>query len=368
MLEESGVVEPAVNLLDPYPGQEENTELYRMASLGDRFIAFALDTIFLFGVFAILDAWAFMRWGLVEGLELKLTTASLLMAEFLNGVVLFIYLWLLEAGFGATLGKAIVGIRVVRTVEGNPLVAFAIRNLMRIVDGFGFYLLGAVVAGCSRFRRRLGDICARTVVVEEEFGYAVKILAVVLWAGVLAGAMWSVPRICARNPAKQVRYLDQVVVEVGRVVGRVVVWCVVVGRVVVDLVVVEVEDVLVLARGDRREGDLVGLTGNYIEVAFPGPEDLRRRVARVLVTDRIKPLQIEGRPTYRVGMPYHWGGVGIVTGDSANDLLPLVLDNNVHISEYKVATCDIRPGRRPRGPARLKLVEEYRQRAGVRVS
>src|SRR5205807_2216180 len=146
MLEESGVVEPAVNLLDPYPGQEENTELYRMASLGDRFIAFALDTIFLFGVFAILDAWA----------------------------------------------------------------------LMRIVDGFGFYLLGAVVAGCSRFRRRLGDICARTVVVEEEFGYAVKILAVVLWAGVLAGAMWSVPRICARNPAKQVRYLDQVVVEVGR--------------------------------------------------------------------------------------------------------------------------------------------------------
>ncbi|TML99783.1 MAG: formate dehydrogenase [Actinobacteria bacterium] len=90
--------------------------------------------------------------------------------------------------------------------------------------------------------------------------------------------------------------------------------------------------------------------------------------ARVLVTDRIKPLQIEGRPTYRVGMPYHWGGVGIVTGDSANDLLPLVLDNNVHISEYKVATCDIRPGRRPRGPARLKLVEEYRQRAGVRVS
>jgi formate dehydrogenase major subunit len=57
-----------------------------------------------------------------------------------------------------------------------------------------------------------------------------------------------------------------------------------------------------------------------------------------------------------------------VTGDSANDLLPLVLDNNVHISEYKVATCDIRPGRRPRGAARLKLVEDYRQRAGVRVS
>jgi len=90
--------------------------------------------------------------------------------------------------------------------------------------------------------------------------------------------------------------------------------------------------------------------------------------ARVMVTDRMKSLQVQGRTVHTVGTPYHWGGVGIVTGDSANDLLPLVLDNNVHISEYKVATCDIRPGRRPRGPARLKLVEEYRQRAGVRMS
>jgi formate dehydrogenase major subunit len=57
-----------------------------------------------------------------------------------------------------------------------------------------------------------------------------------------------------------------------------------------------------------------------------------------------------------------------VTGDSANDLLPLALDNNVHISEYKVATCDIRPGRRPRGKERLELVEAYRRRAGVKTS
>jgi formate dehydrogenase major subunit len=58
--------------------------------------------------------------------------------------------------------------------------------------------------------------------------------------------------------------------------------------------------------------------------------------------------------------------VGIVTGDSANDLLPIALDNNVHISEYKAATCDIQPGRRPRGRARLELVQAYRERAGVK--
>jgi formate dehydrogenase major subunit len=87
--------------------------------------------------------------------------------------------------------------------------------------------------------------------------------------------------------------------------------------------------------------------------------------ARVMVTGRIKPLTVQGRQMHLVGAPYHWGGVGIVTGDSANELLPVVLDNNVHISEYKVATCDIRPGRRPRGRARVQLVEDYRRRAGV---
>ncbi|HZC18277.1 MAG TPA: molybdopterin dinucleotide binding domain-containing protein, partial [Rubrobacteraceae bacterium] len=87
--------------------------------------------------------------------------------------------------------------------------------------------------------------------------------------------------------------------------------------------------------------------------------------ARVLVTDRLAPLKIQGRKIDQVGMPYHWGSKGIVTGDSANDLLGLALDPNVHIGEYKAATCDIRPGRRPRGKALLELVEEYRRRAGA---
>jgi formate dehydrogenase major subunit len=88
--------------------------------------------------------------------------------------------------------------------------------------------------------------------------------------------------------------------------------------------------------------------------------------ARVLVTDRIAPLKVADRTVHQVGLPYHWGRKGLVTGDSANDLVPLALDRNVHISEYKVATCDVRPGRRPRGPALRALVAEYRERAGVK--
>jgi formate dehydrogenase major subunit len=48
-----------------------------------------------------------------------------------------------------------------------------------------------------------------------------------------------------------------------------------------------------------------------------------------------------------------------------NDLFPLVLDPNVHIQEVKAATCDIRPGRRPRGKELLDFVDEYKSRAGV---
>jgi len=43
------------------------------------------------------------------------------------------------------------------------------------------------------------------------------------------------------------------------------------------------EDVLVLETRDRTTGSLVGLTGNYVEVVFPGPERLMRNLARVRV-------------------------------------------------------------------------------------
>jgi formate dehydrogenase major subunit len=86
--------------------------------------------------------------------------------------------------------------------------------------------------------------------------------------------------------------------------------------------------------------------------------------ARVLVTERIKPLRVDGRTLHQVGLPYHWGSRGLTTGDSANDLFPIVLDPNVHIQEVKAVACDIRPGRRPQGPELRKLVERYPHTTG----
>jgi formate dehydrogenase major subunit len=81
--------------------------------------------------------------------------------------------------------------------------------------------------------------------------------------------------------------------------------------------------------------------------------------ARVMVTERMKPLRVQGREVHQVGVPYHWGFKGLTTGDSGNDLFSIALDPNVHIQEVKAASCDIRAGRRPRGRKLRELVETY---------
>jgi formate dehydrogenase major subunit len=77
------------------------------------------------------------------------------------------------------------------------------------------------------------------------------------------------------------------------------------------------------------------------------------------------PLRVDGRTVHQIGVPYHYGPGGIARGDTPNDLFALALDPNSHIQESKVATCDIRAGRRPRGHALLDLVAAARRAAGA---
>jgi formate dehydrogenase major subunit len=67
--------------------------------------------------------------------------------------------------------------------------------------------------------------------------------------------------------------------------------------------------------------------------------------ARVLVTERLRPLRIKGRTIHQIGLPYHWGSKGLVKGSSTNDLISFVADPNVSIQESKALTGNIRPGR-----------------------
>ncbi|MBZ5603743.1 MAG: formate dehydrogenase-N subunit alpha [Acidobacteriia bacterium] len=68
--------------------------------------------------------------------------------------------------------------------------------------------------------------------------------------------------------------------------------------------------------------------------------------ARVLVTERMKPLRVRGRTIHQIGLPYHWSSRGIVVGDTANELIMFVADPNVSIQESKAFTGMIEAGRK----------------------
>jgi formate dehydrogenase major subunit len=63
--------------------------------------------------------------------------------------------------------------------------------------------------------------------------------------------------------------------------------------------------------------------------------------AKALVTRRLRPLHVDGRTVHQVGMPWHWGYAGVVTGDVVNELTALVGDPNVTIHEGKAFVCNV---------------------------
>jgi formate dehydrogenase major subunit len=86
--------------------------------------------------------------------------------------------------------------------------------------------------------------------------------------------------------------------------------------------------------------------------------------ARALVSRRIRPLQLNGKTLHQVAVPYHFGTTGLVLGGAANDLLTISGEPNVTIMEAKALTCNIVPGRLPRGGAFAEFLEKYAPQSG----
>ncbi|OEF95939.1 formate dehydrogenase-N subunit alpha [Desulfuribacillus alkaliarsenatis] len=64
--------------------------------------------------------------------------------------------------------------------------------------------------------------------------------------------------------------------------------------------------------------------------------------AVAMVTPRNADFNINGNKTYQVGLTWHFGFKGLVTGDVANALTPHVGDANTSIPEYKAFLVDVR--------------------------
>jgi len=64
---------------------------------------------------------------------------------------------------------------------------------------------------------------------------------------------------------------------------------------------------------------------------------------RAVVTKRLGPLQVDGKKVYQIGIPIHWGFVGIKTGQHwlANALTPFVGDASARTPEFKAFLVNI---------------------------
>jgi formate dehydrogenase major subunit len=64
-------------------------------------------------------------------------------------------------------------------------------------------------------------------------------------------------------------------------------------------------------------------------------------IAKAMVTKRIKPMMIDGKKTYQIGIPFHWGYRGIAEDEGktermmVNLLTPTITDPNAHTPEFK---------------------------------
>lgn len=154
---------------------------YQVAGLGSRFIATLLDTllIFLLEVVIILvmalilsalgplgdplEAWIFALFGLI------------LSIFYWGYYVFFEMLW-----NGQSPGKRWVGLRVIRT-DGTPITLSEalIRNLARLVDFLpAAYGVGIITMFIDKQSRRLGDLAAGTLVVQDRAPISIQSLSV----------------------------------------------------------------------------------------------------------------------------------------------------------------------------------------------
>lgn len=133
--------------------------------LGRRIGAALIDLALLVAVFAVLAAT--IGESTVDGSEVSFELTGAEAALYLALVLL--YYFALEVAIGQTVGKLLLGVRVVRTDGSRPSVAaIAARTLLRVVDWLPFlYLVGFIATLATGGRRqRLGDLAAKTGVAQ----------------------------------------------------------------------------------------------------------------------------------------------------------------------------------------------------------
>ncbi|MDI6724518.1 MAG: RDD family protein [Methanobacterium sp.] len=151
-----------------YSGFSENSE-FELASLGRRIIAYLVDMFVLVIIVTVVLIPIFIiQYIYFSYDEILMELVSNLLFVF----IMFGYFIVMEGplGKGRTIGKMALKLRVIKEKD-NSRISYGqsiVRNLLRIVDGFFFYIVGMILISSSKKNQRLGDNVAKTLVITEK--------------------------------------------------------------------------------------------------------------------------------------------------------------------------------------------------------
>ncbi|MFL6057913.1 MAG: RDD family protein [Rubrobacteraceae bacterium] len=132
---------------------------------GRRVLAIIVDSLVLVVLFWVMSL--FFGTSSAEG---GMASASLgTLGTLLYLILAFAYFTLLEGNRGQTLGKMLLGIKVVREDNGEVpgIGTAAIRTVLRLIDGIFAYLVGFIAIQISSKNQRLGEMASNTLVVRD---------------------------------------------------------------------------------------------------------------------------------------------------------------------------------------------------------
>lgn len=135
-------------------------EISTVPNLLKRFLSALIDYSIVFGFF-----YAYVR---TFGTE---TTDGYVVTGFpalIPIVFWFFYIILLEVFYGATIGNSIVGLKPVSLINHNGELSFSQsikRHLLDPIDMFPFGIIGILTISNTDKNQRLGDLWAKTVVI-----------------------------------------------------------------------------------------------------------------------------------------------------------------------------------------------------------
>jgi uncharacterized RDD family membrane protein YckC len=170
---------------------------YQVAGIGSRFIASILDTLLVGLLQLVILVAAALVIDALDKSPLGDTLSGWVIAIF--GVILTIFYWGYYVFFemlwnGQTPGKRWAGLRVIRA-DGTPITLSEalIRNLIRVVDFLpAAYGVGIITMFIDKQSRRLGDLAAGTLVVQDRAPISIQSLSVKRDIAVPASALANV--------------------------------------------------------------------------------------------------------------------------------------------------------------------------------